>query len=148
MKNLTRRLVVPALAVTSLALGGCKTLSDINADDLKHSAREVVGAPVSFVVGAARQAEQDPFQAAYDLTGRAASEAGRVINGVLYPATRHKYEAEFGSAEIHPMADNNTVKMAGWGIVAAPVAAWSYVEGLLAGTGIGAVMDYFSEEKK
>jgi len=132
MKN-----IVKSVALASVVLiSGC---AGNGGRDLGYALQETIGAPVSFVTGAARQALDNPFQAAYDLTGRAASEAGRVVNGATHLATGKKYEAEFGSAKIHSFADNHVVKMIGWGAVFAPVAApWSYVEGVAGGAVLGA----------
>ena len=134
-----------ALVASAFMLSACVTTN--SGRDLGYALQETLGAPASFLVGAVRQAEKDPAQAIYDLTGRAASEAGRVVNGVTHMATGHRYEAEFGSAKIHPLADNHVVKAAGWGVVFAPIAPWSYVEGVAGGVVLGAGAEVLKKKK-
>ncbi len=144
-KNLVK--IAGPLLAASLA-AGCANGS-VNLEDLKYSARGVIGAPASFVIGSLKDMQRDPAEGTYNLTGRAVSEAGRVVNGAFYPATKHKYEAELGSEKIHPMADNNAVKMAGWGaVVLGPTTSLSYLESTLTGLGLGFVVDYFTQQKK
>ena len=143
-KNLAR---IASSLIIAGSLMGCAN-RDFGTDDFKYVAKETLGAPASFVLGAGKDIQKDPFQGTYNLTGRVVSEAGRVVNGILYPVTNLKYEAEFGGEKMHPMTDNNAVKAAGWGLVFAPAAPWSYVEGLAGGFGLGAIADYFSSQKK
>tara|TARA_Y100000034_G_scaffold90211_1_gene108659 strand:- start:1369 stop:1797 length:429 start_codon:yes stop_codon:yes gene_type:complete len=141
-----RRSLLSLTVASGLALGACGSTGD---RDFGYAAKETLGAPVSFLTGAARQAEKNPAQAIYDLTGRAVSEAGRVINGVAHMATGHKYEAEFGSVKIHPMADNDVVKAAGWGAVFAPVIPFlSYVESTLLFGTIGAGSEFLKRRSE
>ena len=100
----------PVLAVGLVA--GC---ANFGKDDLEYTAKETLGAPVSFLVGANKDIQRDAGQGLYNLPARLASETGRFVNGVAYPFTNNKYSVDFGSEKIHPMADNDTVKMTGWG---------------------------------
>ena len=125
------------LAMTVGVLAGSAGYSSASAGErnLGYALGEMISAPFSFVVGGIKDIAKDPIQGTYNLTGRAASEAGRVVNGATNLITGNKYGAKFG--EIDSWADNDVVKTAGWGVVFAPVAPWTYVEGLLGGTAIG-----------
>tara|TARA_Y100000296_G_scaffold87409_1_gene133211 strand:+ start:4769 stop:5197 length:429 start_codon:yes stop_codon:yes gene_type:complete len=140
MKKLRNTLVLSG----AVLLGACANSGD---RDLGYALQETAGAPVSFLVGAARQAEKNPGKAVYDLTGRAVSEAGRVINGVTHMATGNRYDAEFGSAKIHPMADNNTVKLTGWGAVGGYFSGKTLL-GILSGFATGLGLDTYNESQR
>jgi len=143
-KNLIKTAFVLGPVLATGLVTGCANSSN---RDLGYAVQETVGAPVSFVVGAARQAEENLGQAVYDLTGRAVSEAGRVVNGVTHMATGNKYEVEFGSEKIHSMADNNTVKLTGWGAIGGYFGGKTLL-GTLSGLAAGTGLDYFNKDKK
>lgn len=125
-----------ALAMTAGILAGSANNALAGERDLGYALGEMLSAPFSFIVGGIKDIAKDPIQGTYNLTGRAASEAGRVVNGATYMITGDKYKAGFG--EIAPWADNNVVKTAGWGVVFAPIAPWTYIGGGLGGGAIGA----------
>jgi|TARA_Y100000310_G_scaffold277344_1_gene295023 hypothetical protein len=143
MKNLGTKLVIPALA-SALTIGGAN-VANSGERSLKYAAIETLGAPVSFVIGGAKDIGNNGFEGVYDLTGRAVSEVGRIVNGATHVITGNRYDAEFGEG-IHPWADNHAVKLGGWGAVIGGV-FFSLVNGALveataAGTATGLVGDY------
>jgi hypothetical protein len=143
MRNLGKKLAVPALACAVLA--GSVGVANSGERSLKYAAIETLGAPVSFVIGGAKDIGNNGFEGVYDLTGRAVSEVGRIVNGATHVITGNRYDAKFGEG-IHPWADNHAVKLAGWGALGGSV-LFRLVNGALvnataAGAGIGLAGDY------
>jgi len=136
------------LSKTSGLVLAAGLLASCASKDIGYAVTETLGAPVSYLAGAAREIAKDPVQGFYNLPARAVSEAGRVVNGATHLATGQRYEAEFGGEKIHSLADNEAVRLGGWGAILAPVAFWSYLEGVFGGLFVGAGAEYFKKNKE
>tara|TARA_Y100000310_G_C20702929_1_gene831715 strand:- start:873 stop:1328 length:456 start_codon:yes stop_codon:yes gene_type:complete len=134
-----------AAAVLMTGCAGDGRLDFSGERDLDYAVGEIFSAPISFFAGAAKEFLEDPIAGAYHLTGRAATEAGRIANGATHLATGHRYEAKFG--EVHPLVRNNPcINAAVLGVAFAPILPLTFLESAAIG-GAGCLsIDYLTEK--